>query len=223
MQYRDYNLNAFNACLSNLRGMVEAAKPLPIGNGCIIDRKKLAEELQKLSDSLPSALKDCEIIISNEKSIIDTAKKEAEAIRNNEMATAQKYRDNVKAMVEQLKAQNTKEATDLLISAKQQAGDLVSEAQRNATEMVQEATDRAKAIIEEAQQKADQLVSEQEILVRAQAEAEALKQSTDQKVEEIYSKLYEHVDGVLAQLEQSISEKLTDIKLTRQQVDENFN
>lgn len=223
MQYRDYNLNAFNSCMSNLKGTVDGAKPLPIGNGCIIDRKKLSEDLQKLFDSLPAALKDCEIIINNENSIIDAAKKQAEAIRNNEMATAQKYRDDVKMMVDQLKAQNTKEATELLLGAKQQAGDLVSEAQRKATEMVQEATDRAKKIIEEAQQKADQLVSEQEVLIRAQAEAEALQQSADQKVEEVYSQLYEHVDGVLAQLEQTISEKLTDIKLTRQQVDENFN
>ena len=38
----------------------------------------------------------------------------------------------------------------------------------------------------------------------------------------LYSDVYHHIDDVLAQLDRSISEKLTDIRLTRQQIDQSM-
>ena len=87
---------------------------------------------------------------------------------------------------------------------------------------MKEAEDRVKAMLSEAQAKADQMVSEQEVLTRAQREAENLQQTTQEEVGRLYSDVYHHIDDVLAQLDRSISEKLTDIRLTRQQIDQSM-
>ena len=46
---------------------------------------------------------------------------------------------------------------------------------------------------------------------RANMEAEELKQSTKEEIERLYHDVYQHIDEVLAQLDRTISEKLTDI------------
>ena len=65
-------------------------------------------------------------------------------------------------------------------------------------------------------------MSEQEITARANMEAEELRQSTQQEIEKLYGDVYHHSDEVLAQLDRSISEKLTDIRMTRQQIDQSM-
>lgn len=53
-------------------------------------------------------------------------------------------------------------------------------------------------------------------------EAEELKQSTKEEIERLYHDVYQHIDEVLAQLDRTISEKLTDIRMTRQQIDQSI-
>ena len=74
----------------------------------------------------------------------------------------------------------------------------------------------------DAERRAAQLVSQQEITARANMEAEELKQSTKEEIERLYHDVYQHIDEVLAQLDRTISEKLTDIRMTRQQIDQSI-
>lgn len=57
---------------------------------------------------------------------------------------------------------------------------------------------------------------------RAQYGGEELRQNTHEEIEKLYNDVYRHIDEVLAQLDRSISEKLTDIRMTRQQIDQSM-
>ena len=46
--------------------------------------------------------------------------------------------------------------------------------------------------------------------------------ASHEEIEKLYNDLYRHIDEVLAQLDRSISEKLTDIRMTRQQIDQSM-
>ncbi|MEG2357261.1 MAG: hypothetical protein RSC40_09925, partial [Clostridia bacterium] len=59
-------------------------------------------------------------------------------------------------------------------------------------------------------------------VARANMEAEELKQTVQEEVDKLYSDVYRHIDEVLVQLDRSISEKLTDIRMTRQQIDQSM-
>ena len=209
---RNERLNTFKQLMNNLELMIQGASRVPLTNSYMIDKNKALQLIKAIQNEMPSTIVECEAVLRNESTIISTAQNEAEQIKNRAQAMATKYRDDTQAKVTQLQAQ-----------AAQEAGDTVSKAQREATIMVQEAQEQARAILAEAKQRADQLVSEQEILTRATTEAENLQQSTQQEVAQIYTEVYAHIDGVLAQLERSISEKLTDIRQTRQQIDESMN
>ncbi len=208
---RNERLNTFKQLMNNLELMIQGASRVPLTNSYMIDKTKALQLLKAIQSELPSVIVECEAVLSNESTIISTAQNEASQIKNRAQATAAKYVSDTQTKVAQLEAQ-----------ASQKAGDAVSKAQQEATIMVQEAQEQANAMLAEAKQRADQLVSEQEILTRAQNEAENLKQVTDQNVAQLYTDVYAHIDSVLAQLERSISEKLTDIRQTRQQIDESM-
>ena len=53
-------------------------------------------------------------------------------------------------------------------------------------------------------------------------EAEELRRQTQEEIEKLYTDVYQHIDEVLVQLDRSISEKLTDIRMTRQQIDQSM-
>ena len=77
-------------------------------------------------------------------------------------------------------------------------------------------------MVGDAEAHAKLLVSEQEIVTRARMEVEDIRQSTQEEIEHLYHDVYKHIDDVLVQLDRSISEKLTDIRMTRQQIDQSI-
>ena len=52
--------------------------------------------------------------------------------------------------------------------------------------------------------------------------AEERKQQASDQVDRLYQDVYRHLDDVLAQVDRSLSEKLTDIRMTRQQLDQSM-
>ena len=66
--------------------------------------------------------------------------------------------------------------------------------------------------------KADLIAEE----VEKELEAEEIRQETQAEAEKLYHDVYKHIDDVLVQLDRSISEKLTDIRMTRQQIDQSI-
>ena len=88
--------------------------------------------------------------------------------------------------------------------------------------MLADAKEKAMQMVGDAEERAKQLVSEQEIITRARMEVVEIRQSTQEEIEKLYHDVYQHIDEVLVQLDRSISEKLTDIRMTRQQIDQSM-
>ena len=107
------------------------------------------------------------------------------------------------------------------------AGQLDAEDSHQLDEIALEPADgrlqeNAMQMVSEAEAHAKHLVSEQEIVARARMEVEETRQSMQEEIDKLYHDVYKHIDDVLAQLDRSISEKLTDIRATRQQIDQSL-
>ncbi len=211
MQQRTDNLNLFRQKMDQLTMMIQGAKAIPLTNTCRVDRDEALRAINDIRESLPVVIQECDSVVLHQNSIINVATEKAQSIQADATSWATQYYKDAQNKVEQMQA-----------TANRQATDLVNNAQQKAAAMVQEAREQANHLLQEAQAKADQMVSEEEVLLRARNEAETLKQNTQQEVERLYSEVYHHIDDVLAQLDRSISEKLTDIRLTRQQIDQSM-
>ena len=204
-------LNAFRQLLDNLELMLQGGKKVPFTNNCVIDQDRANELVTAIKAELPTVIVECEGIVRNQKAILDEATERANMVKAQATAHATQYYQDAQLRAKEYEAASGKKADEALTTAQQRAAAIMKEAE-----------DRVKAMLSEAQAKADQMVSEQEVLTRAQREAENLQQPTQEEVGRLYSDVYHHIDDVLAQLDRSISEKLTDIRLTRQQIDQSM-
>ncbi len=211
-------LTAFENALHELQNFVGNARKLPMSNSCMIDREHLLGLVQDVINCTPTAITEATAVVKNQRSIIDGANK----FLKNSQQVADDYKQKVLADVEAHVNQANQNARAIIAQAEQEARLKQEDAQQKWNSIVQEANDRAQSIVDEAQAVADQKVSETEILNRAQMEAEELKQSTQEQIDRLYSDVHAHIDEVLAQLDRSVSEKLTAIRMTRQQFTQNM-
>lgn len=204
-------LNAFRQLLDSLDMQVQGGKKVPLTNFCTIDQNRVATLINTIKSELPTVIVQAEGIVNNEKVIIDEANEHAIRIKGQAQALATQYLQDAKQRAAQYED-----------ASAQKANEALSKAQQHAAAITQEAEEQVRAMLAEANAKANQMVSEQEVLTRAKMEAENLQQATQEEVGRLYSDVYSHIDDVLAQLDRTISEKLTDIRLIRQQIDQSM-
>lgn len=211
-------LASFDNALRELQNFVNNTRKLPMSNSCMIDRENLLAMVQRVIACTPTAITEATAVVKNQRSIIDGANKFLE----NSRQVADEYKQKVLTDVEAHVNQANQNAHSIIAQAEQEARLKQEDAQQKWNGIVQEANERAQTIIAEAQAEADRRVSETEILNRAQMEAEELKQATQDQIDQLYSDVHAHIDEVLAQLDRSVSEKLTAIRMTRQQFTQNM-
>ena len=204
-------LNAFRQLLDSLDMQVQGGKKVPLTNFCTIDQNRVVTLINTIKSELPTVIVQAEGIVNNEKVIIDEANEHAMRIKGQAQALATQYLQDAKQRAAQYED-----------ASAQKANEALSKAQQNAAAITQEAEEQVRAMLAEANAKANQMVSEQEVLTRAKMEADNLQQATQEEVGRLYSDVYSHIDDVLAQLDRTISEKLTDIRLIRQQIDQSM-
>ena len=204
-------ISSFRKNLNDLAEVSTQAKRVPLSNMCMVERELVKGLVDEITTNLPTVFAECEGVVQNQISIISEANERAEQTKQNATMRANQFVNDAKAQAQQMTAQAQQQAQDMVQKAQQQAAGMVKEAQEQATRLVKDAENRAR-----------QLVSEQEITARANMEAEELRQSTQQEIEKLYGDVYHHIDDVLAQRDRSISEKLTDIRMTRQQIDQSM-
>lgn len=204
-------LNAFRQLLDSLDMQVQGGKKVPLTNFCTIDQNRVVTLINTIKSELPTVIVQAEGIVNNEKVIIDEANEHAMRIKGQAQALANQYLQDAKQRAAQYED-----------ASAQKANEALSKAQQHAAAITQEAEEQVRAMLAEANAKANQMVSEQEVLTRAKMEAENLQQATQEEVGRLYSDVYSHIDDVLAQLDRTISEKLTDIRLIRQQIDQSM-
>ena len=201
----------YNQNLDELEVLAMQAKRVPLSNMCMVERDKLTTLVSALTTAAPGVFKECKGVVENQLHILKEATDQAEQTKQGALARASQYVGDAQAQ-----AQKTIQA------ANQQAQEAMAKAQQQATAMVQEAQEQAQNRLKDAEKRSAQLVSQQEVVARANMEAEELRQSTKEEVERLYGDVYHHIDEVLAQLDRTISEKLMDIRVTRQQLDQSM-
>ena len=202
------DISIFKQNMSALEQLILQAKRVPLSAMCMVDKDKMSHLLEALTKGMPTVFVECQGVIANQKSIVDEAEARAGQIKQAATNQASKLLNDAQAQ-----AQKT------VAAANQQAQETVNKAGQQANAMLQEAQERSQNMVQDAERRAAQLVSQQEITARANMEAEELKQSTKEEIERLYHDVYQHIDEVLAQLDRTISEKLTDIRMTRQQAE----
>ena len=204
-------ISAFRKNLNELYDAVYKAKRVPLSGLCMVDQEQVTRLLEGINNEMPTVFAECEGVVANQISIISEANERAEQTKQNATTRANQFMADAKAQAQQMVSHAQQQAQEMLAQAQQQANAMIRDAQEQGAKMVSDAENRAR-----------QLVSEQEITARANMEAEELRQTTHEEIEKLYTDVYQHIDEVLVQLDRSLSEKLTDIRLTRQQIDQSM-
>lgn len=146
--------NGVDTLVAALYDMIKDAKSIPLSaNKCVIDREKVLDMLDDISEQLPEDIKKSRAIVSSRNEIISQARKEAETT----IVAAKTEGDGI---VSRAKA----ESEAMIEHAKETAKKLVDK-----ETVVQEANKRAKEIVENAQKQSDEMINS------AKKQAEELK------------------------------------------------
>jgi vacuolar-type H+-ATPase subunit H len=197
--------------LEELTDLIGAGKRVPLSNLVMVDKERCRKLLDEIHDHLPADMTAAQSVIENQKNIISEARTMAEQTRNDANMRASRAVNEANAQAQSTVAAANRQAQDMLIKAQEQA-----------QAMMADAKDKARQALIDAENRAKQLISEQEVVTRARMEVDEIRQNTQDEVGKLYRDVYAHIDDVLAQLDRSISEKLTDIRMTRQQIDQSM-
>lgn len=114
--------NGIEEAISQLYEMIQDARTVPLSSDkCMIERDRVLDLLDEISNELPGELKQAKTIVDSRSEVITSAKRDAEAIRKQAQAEA-------KQMVSQ-------EA--IYLEAKAQAEELIRQAQEKVRELKQ--------------------------------------------------------------------------------------
>ena len=209
----------FRVDLEAFRECVTSAKAVPLSNKlCVIDREQLKDILNKLYDDAPEVFKESEKIIAERANIIN----EAQSYSKQKKDEADHNLGKQAIIAENERKKLIGDARKLIDDAQIQAREIIQKANNDANNTLIFAQENARKTVEDASLVANQLVSEQEIYTRAKKEMEELTANTQAQVDGVYRDVLKHIDETLALLDLTISEKLTDIRVIRQQIDESF-
>ena len=106
--------NGIEETITTLYEMVQDAWSLPLGaEKCVVERDKVLDLLDEISNQLPGELKQAKTIVESRNEVITNAKREAESIRKN-------AEDKARAMLEE---------QEIVRVAKQHSAELVNNAE----------------------------------------------------------------------------------------------
>lgn len=85
------NQNGIEDLISVLYEMIQDARAVPLSSEkCIVEREKVLDLLDEISNSLPGELKQAKTIVDSRSEVITNARREAENIRKQAQQQAQK-------------------------------------------------------------------------------------------------------------------------------------
>ena len=134
--------NSIEEIITTLYEMVQDAWSLPLGaEKCVLERDKVLDLLDEISNQLPGELKQAKTIVDSRAEIITSAKREAEGILKAAQAQARQLVTQ-EAIYAEAKAQANemvRAAQDKIKELKQVTNDYVDDALRRTEEAVAEA------------------------------------------------------------------------------------
>ena len=136
------NERGIEELISTLYEMVQDAWGLPLGaDKCVVERDKVLDLLDEISNQLPGELKQAKTIVESRSEVINNAKREAENILKQAQAQARQMVSE-EEIYKQAEAEGNnmiKAAQDKIRELKQVTNDYVDDAMRRSEEAIAEA------------------------------------------------------------------------------------
>ena len=137
--------NGIEELITKLYDMVQDARSLPLGaDKCIVERDKVLDMLDEISNQLPGELKQAKTIVDSRNELIAKAKREAEGI----VRTAEE------------RARNMVAHEEIVRQAQQKANEVLSQTQQKAREMRKGANDFSEDVLRRTEETLAQRLSE---------------------------------------------------------------
>ena len=182
----------------------------------VINEEEFFTQIQRLRSALPKSMKDAEDLMKKAEAVvksaqgeadrlIDNAEREAERVVTDARTRAERSVAEAKSHAERAVSEAKSHAERTLEDAKTRSERTIDEANVKAQKTIDEANDRAHRVEEDARKKAAEMVSENEITLRANEEAEATRLAAQTEADLMRNNAddyaYEVLDKVSAVLE----------------------
>ncbi len=141
------NERGIEEVISTLYEMVQDARGLPLGvDKCIVERDRVLDLLDEISNQLPGELKQARTIVESRGEVINNAKREAENILKQAQAQARQMvsDDEICRQAQVEAAEMIKAAQDKIKELKEVTNDYVDDALRRTEESISEALGQIK-------------------------------------------------------------------------------
>ncbi len=122
--------------IDRLEEVMTEARRMPIGQGVVVDRRRILELIDNMRSTVPWEVRDAEEITANKDAILEEARREAEGVIHRA----------------ELEAQEKVEDEAILERAERQAQQIVTQGQERAQQILDEAHEQAQARLEQAEQ-----------------------------------------------------------------------
>ena len=153
--------NGIEELITKLYDMVQDARSLPLGaDKCIVERDKVLDMLDEISNQLPGELKQAKTIVESRNEVITNAKKEAENILKQAEQRAMQMisKENVYLEAQNEANEMIKEAQVKLKELRQVTNEFVDDALKRTEESISEALVR----VQDSRAKFNALTNQQE-------------------------------------------------------------
>ncbi len=200
----DTRLKMFDL-IDRLKQLADSAGRVPLSGKILLDGHSLKQLLQQLEDSVDPDVRDARSVLDQQDVILKKASQEAETTVRDANATAQSTLEDA-----------TRRAQAALADAQARAADMARDAADKANAMVADAQTRSAAMLADAQARAEQLVSENEIVLRANREAQSIFQAARNDSDRYKATVDGQVNELLLNADNSLSQQLDAVRQLRQ-------
>jgi vacuolar-type H+-ATPase subunit H len=130
--------------IDRLEELVAEAKRMPIGQGVVIDRRRILELIDQMRSTLPWEVREAQEIVLNRDAVIEEARREGEGIIHRA----------------QIEAEGMLDETEIIKQAEVRAQEILQQADERAQDLLDEAQQQVQAKLAQAEQAANNQMDE---------------------------------------------------------------
>ena len=213
--------------LDKMDSLISLAKTVPFTKKIVLDKDEFTDLMRRLQESIPGDLQIAKKIVDQEEAILSESNKVAEETRaraaSEATQTINQANQDARAAIESATAQAnaaiadaTAKADAAISDAQSKAGDTIRAASDQANAMLADAQARFDAMIADATAQAAKLVSENEIVIRAQAEAQDLLENAKRDCEELTTRTNGALGQLMDQADLALNQQVEALRAMRQ-------
>lgn len=212
--------------LDELVQIVEQAYGVPMTSNCMVPRNEVLALLDDVRNALPMEIDDAQDVLDKRDEIISNAQDEAHHMVNDAQAEATNIVDTARSEADGMVEDAQQRATTMVARAEDDAHAMTTRAQEDAESTIARAQDEADRLVREgndAYQRSvneglaeqHRLVSESEVVLRADEEARRVVDAAHADSTKLRNECDQYVDNKLSEFEESLSGVLRTVSRDR--------